>query len=277
MSEKIPLIFFSGGLDSTAMLWMALMDSDVDIVYADGSQGRMKMHAEKLAQAKILDYMETHAEHKVRKQYTIDAIGPRNDNNRLMGAVKLRGPQQPAWFIAAWYLVDPTRHSKVCMGVVRGDSSAHICHLYSQAWLPFLVASKNGVPADMPPLEFPLLEYTKQSFIHGLPEDLQALIWTCETPKYESPNVVACGNCTPCRTLAAAKDEYADPPNRYAQDTTLEFLIDHGSDEEQTTARTELARLRRCQTLASILGRESDVMPTVQPKLRIKLKHPVTQ
>lgn len=200
--SKRPLIFFSGGLDSTALLQHRRIDvGNVDVVYANGGQCPIKAYAEKQAREKIIAYLHKHSPHRVIEQYEVEPIEQLGGiGNGLMTAKSNLWVQPLAWFLAALYTVQTNVHSAVEVGVVLGDQAASTCKDLAQAWNLLGNAAIPGV--GLPSLTYPISHWTKQSVIGSMTKELRELTWTCEAPLWDNNAPVACGTCRPCRTMA---------------------------------------------------------------------------
>lgn len=198
--KKIPLVLFSGGLDSTFMLWRYLQKSAVDVLYINGGQGDMKMHKENTARSDILNALLSHD--PVRTPHKVDKkLQPRNTVN--FGSSTMQFKQTPAWLMGALEVVDPSRHSCVAIGNVMGDEMWGWSENIIGAW-DHLCQLSHDVKV---PLEFPLKCWSKFRILKHLPPSLYKNIWYCEMPKMVDKEdldglkkIVPCGSCGACVT-----------------------------------------------------------------------------
>lgn len=201
MSEKIPLVLFSGGLDSTAMLWKYLQTTPVDVLYADGGQHPLKIKKELECRKRTIDYLNRVMPYKVQTDL-------RTDNNLSFAAGPGNKYSQPmAWMVAALSVLDPTRHKSLSVGYVGDDGGflRYIPNLYS-VWENMQILSKVG---DAVPLIFPVVDNRKVDLLGAIPTELLDSIWVCEMPKTDDNSVVrACKSCTPCKLGAAVLHQF---------------------------------------------------------------------
>jgi 7-cyano-7-deazaguanine synthase in queuosine biosynthesis len=195
MSDKRPLLLFSGGLDSTMMLNLALRETDVDVLSSDCGQHELKLQAEKLARQRIIRWMDVdRAVGDDERRFTV------RDRTNFVGVNFAMAPgmvssQAPAWLFAALHTFDPNRHSEVRIGYVLGDDALAYRHEMQEAWKYLSLLSKR----ETVPLVFPLISYRKSQFLKWLPADLLDLIWVCEIPYWQGTTIVQCGRCNPCQ------------------------------------------------------------------------------
>lgn len=197
--EKIPLILFSGGLDSSFLLSERLKEGNCDVLYVNGPQGQVKADAELEARDKIIDYLHLGRKGRVERR-------PLYDGQSInMVPVEHVAGQILAWFFAAMLEYDHRRHSKVEMAYISGDSANYDLPGVKQAWdILATTIKKQAIP-----LEFPLIYVTKQSIMERIDPELYSMVWVCETPvnyKVEWRDKLAakaCGECIPCLRRAA--------------------------------------------------------------------------
>lgn len=251
MTAKRPLIFFSGGLDSTYLLWHRLNnDGNVDIVYADGNQSSVKRHAELLAREKIIDLIETTAPYRVINRYSIKALGW--EAYEASNPVALKLPQsnlweQPlAWFQQAMQVMDESIHSCVEIGVVLGDQVGRCTYDLSEAWrlLTRAIMPNNYNP---PPLTYPISHMSKMSIMQALPEPILKAIWYCEMPLWKKQKAVACGKCLPCLTHRSLR-QYSKTMYHVSAaglKAVEEFNKDHQESKKDESAQSRAPSARK--------------------------------
>ncbi len=242
---KRPLILFSGGLDSTFLLFDRLKHhGNVDVLYADGGQHIVKIHAEKLAREKIITALEKHTPHRVINRYEVGKIG-HAEADGVLKLPSIHRPQQTSWFLAALFTINPEIHTGVEIGNVLGDDNLGYVADLSKAWHHLMRATRLGCFHYEPPaMRFPIMEFDKSRCWNALPEDVRELVWTCETPKWGPNNeganaAIPCGICVPCRTLvweAEDRNQRVTPLLGYA-DTYHAYMLDMGTKEVKAAAR----------------------------------------
>ena len=248
MADKRPLILFSGGLDSTYLLWDRLKNhkQDVDILYVDGGQSVVKRHAEMEARKKIIEKLTGPTSCSIVQQYVVERISTKTTADLVMCMKGIQRPQQTAWFLAALATVNPFIHSSVEIAYVLGDDNLHHLADLSEAWRLLLRATRHGCYYDSPPsLFFPLLEKTKEMLMQELPPEILELTWTCEAPDWapgadgvNAPQ--ACGQCVPCRTLAWDKESIANPLKHDYTTIHWRYMAERGTDAEKAEAQQHL-------------------------------------
>lgn len=200
---KVPLLLFSGGMDSTYMLACALDDTPVDILYVNSSQGPNKIAAEKLARQAILgEFRRSITDrikqgeknvHYIRKEYEVNL-----PEDFFDGTTPGKTWVQPViWMMAALSKIDPDRHSCLRIGYVSGDSITSQVDNITKAWETLQMFTKIRVV----PIEFPLIRGTKLEIMKQMPVGLLDKVWFCEAPRIsDMADYYQCGHCTPCLT-----------------------------------------------------------------------------
>lgn len=195
MSDR-KLILFSGGLDSTYLLWKALQEGPVDVISVTANQWPKKAAAEEAAREAILNVAERLTDRCVGYNLHVDY---RELFSKHFVAPAFAQPIQ--WIYGALQEVNPARHSVLEIGYVAGDQILSELHNIRQAWLSLQAFSKKGPEV---PIEFPLRFVTKMDIVEDMPVELLELVWYCESPKTQAGllNVatVPCGHCMACYT-----------------------------------------------------------------------------
>jgi 7-cyano-7-deazaguanine synthase in queuosine biosynthesis len=187
---KIPLLLFSGGLDSTYLLWCLLQESPVDVLYLNGGQCPIKMKAEELTRERILSYLTKHRPYQVQCEYTDD-----QPTTFMMGN-QISFSQPVPWLMGALRKVDSKQHSKVCIAYVMNDDIMVHRHDLILAW----DALNRICKTESTPLELTLWNNKKEWFIKDMPVELSQMTWSCEMPRYSKRlRIKACGRCIPCQ------------------------------------------------------------------------------
>lgn len=192
-AQRVPLILFSGGLDSTYLLFEALETTDVDILYVKGPQGDNKITCELNARENILEWLAQNRPFKVRNKDIIDI-----SQATVTQDGKYR--QILPWFFGALTIADSYKHSSVQIAYISSDGSSNHATTIGWAW-DYLGSSTKNKKVD---LAFPLIDVSKQDIMKRMPYELYKKIWVCEIPeKIENdvePTVVwkHCGTCETC-------------------------------------------------------------------------------
>jgi 7-cyano-7-deazaguanine synthase in queuosine biosynthesis len=188
--NRVPLILFSGGLDSSYLLETMLEKSDVDTLYVSGDQHPVKIERELIAREKIIEILEKRTGNRVRIDHkaTIPHFG---------GMTASTFVQPMMWLNGALLVSDHYRHTELLVGYVCGDQiGCKLSHI-EQAWLNIQTISKWGNIG----IRFPLQLTTKQNILERIGSDIVQHIWICETPHKIDGVIKACKECVPCRTI----------------------------------------------------------------------------
>ncbi len=179
----VPLVLFSGGLDSTYLLSVLLKTTDVDVLYVSGPQGKLKETHEIRARKKIVAWLNKNKPYSVRTQHHWELP------NGVPGYAYRFGQVLP-WFYSAMTVADGLKHTVVNIAYVMGDQ---VCqHFAEMTWAWDYM--KEVCMSKPVPLRFPLKDTTKVQILNQLEPELLKLVWFCETPKKNKP----CGECAAC-------------------------------------------------------------------------------
>lgn len=194
---RIPLLLYSGGMDSTLMLALETHDGKkVDTLYVDGSQAVDKIQMEFRARAGAMQALEEHYKKPVvRFSYEHRVIRPVNTNHQGFS-------QLLPWFTAAMDYADPQRHSAVLMGYVAGDQMVSQLHHIEAAWNALFMAISQTIV----PIKFPLKFATKREIYESLTNHYPMLkdhYWYCENPAFKLVDGHATTSLVPCQRCAS--------------------------------------------------------------------------
>ncbi len=194
---RVPLILYSGGMDSTLLLALETQDGKkVDTLYVDGAQAVDKIRMEFKARAGAIDALETKYgatvvrnayEHRIQRPQNIDHLG---------------FSQLLPWFAAAMDHADLNQHSVVLMGYVAGDQMVSQLHNIEAAWNALSLA----VSQEIIPIKFPLKFATKREVyesLHGSFPMLKDHYWYCENPAFKIVDGAATTDLVPCDRCAS--------------------------------------------------------------------------
>jgi 7-cyano-7-deazaguanine synthase in queuosine biosynthesis len=180
-NNRVPLILFSGGLDSTYLLQTKLAQGDVEVLYVKGVLHHNKMKMEKKRRTKIIEILEKQTGNKVRREHTIDLgimpFGNMEDQSFT---------QPPMWIMGALMVSDSRKHSELLIGYVSGDQiMPQLSHIQA-AWEQLQYVSKMH---DNVRVDFPLRFDTKHHILERINPEIMRQVWWCETPdmKYHFP------------------------------------------------------------------------------------------
>lgn len=193
----IPLVLFSGGLDSTYLVSTLLMNGPVDVLYVNGGQHSEKIKKEIEARDKLIALMNQIYPYKIQGQYEIlDTVYKHDGENK-------KWIQPNAWMQGAYRVLKPGRHGSVKIAYVRDDGAAFGRKLPTMEtqWEATL---SLGYAGDHVPLEFPVIHMSKLEILEEIDKRLLEHIWVCEKPE----NGKSCGKCVPCDTIDTALYRY---------------------------------------------------------------------
>lgn len=194
--SKRPLVLFSGGVDSTFLLYSHMVAfRSVDVLYVDGGQGPVKIRCEKKARQEILTWLRENASawHVLERPDPLSKVNFCN-----MPSATWR--QLVPWIIGAIEATDPEKHSSVEVGYLCTDSNAQVFDKVIETWNLLWSICRKG---EVVPLVFPLRLQYKSSVMKEMPKELYDLTWVCELPKLSDSGTgeyIHCGSCSACET-----------------------------------------------------------------------------
>jgi 7-cyano-7-deazaguanine synthase in queuosine biosynthesis len=188
-NTRVPLILFSGGLDSTYLVSEALKTSDVHVMYVVGPQDPIKVTKELEARENIKRYLVDNREFKILHDYTyVD-----NTNTTIQDSKYV---QVLSWINAAMRICDAGIHSSVQIGYVDGGGIQYYIPELVQCWDCLSKVVKRS-PVE---LLFPLATTPKNFILKKMEKELYNLTWVCEYPYPSNDVYEPCTYCDPCVT-----------------------------------------------------------------------------
>lgn len=203
-TKKVPLLLFSGGLDSTYMLQTYLEKGDVEVLYVTASQGDEKVAKELEAREKIILVLQDITGNRVRRTHHVE-MGRIFD-----GGVADKGfLQAPAWIVGALQVSDHNVHSELAIGYVAGDQIACKIPYIQNVWDNIQTFVKHGSI----PVVFPLQLLRKLHILDNIYPEIVQHVWVCEMPLWwkdgkeilhgrAGGQLKSCGKCDACITQA---------------------------------------------------------------------------
>lgn len=203
MSKKVGVLF-SGGLDSTYLIWKNLKDgNEVFPIYVEIGNNIDKTIIEK-------NRIEL-----LHKKFKTEFNGDGSNNKGTIHDVKylmkihinslgggLRFTQMPVWIMIAIYSAG-SNLDEFQIGYVMNDDAISYLTEFKKIY-----KSYEYICDDMIPLTFPLIKYNKDFIVSRLPKDYIELTVSCEIPKNvvndSSLGVVnyePCGDCPACKKI----------------------------------------------------------------------------
>lgn len=213
MSDKHPLIVFSGGMDSSFMLYQALLEGDVHTCYFRGAQGPDKVTAELAARQRLIKIATALTGNKVLSDTlinigfirtditTYDSDGGPHRKTEFGHFPDSAWKQAPQWMFGVALTANGRIHSEVRMGYVMFDDiNEHLIDM-SNAWYYTNRFSKHQQIS----LTFPLSKTSKDTILNDMPPELLQNVWICELPaKNRKGQFVPCNWCPACCTILQA-------------------------------------------------------------------------
>lgn len=184
MASTLKNVLWSGGLDSTYLIYKLLQDGyKVNAYYIEIKNNPTKVITELNAIKKMLPlFNKFNFEYKgILTSFALNTDG-----------LTPQGMQQsPIWLLSAYFLNDP-----VCIGYVMNDDSISYIADYLKIAESLSLLRYNAIQ-----LEFPLIKTKKEDIIRLLPKEYLAVVVSCENPK---TNGSKCKKCSACVRHAAA-------------------------------------------------------------------------
>lgn len=187
------LCLFSGGLDSTGVLYRLLTDEqyakyDIQVHHINLVNVEQRHIAEARAVAECIHWFNNNCEKSFK--YTANTI-----EYTWLKSVPLDA--EVSNFMAG-IIINNTRenYKYIAFGKTKNDSNRSITSL-SDDLLEATIKKETDVKKV-----YPVEDMTKGEIYHYLPEELRKLTWSCRKPKYEKGNPIACTRCTPCKDIA---------------------------------------------------------------------------
>lgn len=204
---KVPLILFSGGLDSSYLLQYEMEKGPVDVLYVSAHQHGNKVKEEFHVRKKIIHDLTRLTGNYVRNEYHVEMVSYVKRGEESSWAFQ----QVHHWLLGALQVIDDKIHSSLLIAYVAGDQIVYHQEEIRKAWDALCQFSKTG---DLVPLGFPLIYHTKREIFDKIAGSVYFRHWHCETPPYrgDDPNGPSprsmvhtrepCGKCVPCITHA---------------------------------------------------------------------------
>jgi hypothetical protein len=208
MNKNIAILF-SGGLDSTYLMWKALKDGHkVYPIYISIKNNENKVLVEKQQCKLLIDKFneEFNEDIKLNESASIEV---HNSNNIAFA--------QPFLWSTLVNLGLDGNPSEIQMGYVYGDAVI--------AYIPEIKKTYNSAKPFIryqPKLTFPITKTTKDDIVNELPEQYRKLVVSCENPILKNYSITnketgfkyrffePCGNCEVCRKIIDNNYYYCD-------------------------------------------------------------------
>lgn len=182
------LVAWSGGLDSTYLIWKAIqLGIKVDAAYFELVNNATKVKREQMAIGALLPYFNQNPNFKFLGTTVKFEIG--NDHEVVGSYLQ----QVPIWLSSIVYSYNE-KHNKIALGYVTGDDDI--------SYLPeiqgiYAAVSKMFRTDKIPELVIPLRKISKWVELQELPHDIINSVTFCEEVLADGED--NCGKCAPCR------------------------------------------------------------------------------
>ncbi len=186
----IKQVLWSGGLDSTYLIWKLLSDGyKVEAYYVEIANNPEKIAREKAAIDKLLPLL---------KKYYFEYKGVLSTTSieHIANLTIVSLPQCITWIYAAQFLAGP-----VSIGYVMNDDAI--------SYLDDIRTLNTGFAAFRPSplvLEFPLIKLKKEEIIRFMPKDLLKEVTWCESSNAKQKSKF-CKTCHSCRRYRDAAEK----------------------------------------------------------------------
>jgi len=187
--EKRPLVLWSGGFDSTALVISLLHDGDIDVLYVSLDNNSAPQKYEKKAIKKLKRII-------VNAKLKGSII---NEHAFGYGYIDVRDNMysQPAlWVHAAAFVADSEIHSTVEIAYIKHDDAWHFKTEIQDAYAALTKLICFGITV---PLSFPFEWRTKASLLEDL-QDVSQCDKILKAVRYcEGREAAPCGECASCK------------------------------------------------------------------------------
>jgi 7-cyano-7-deazaguanine synthase in queuosine biosynthesis len=196
-NKKTILLMFSGGLDSTGVLYKLLTEKeyeeyDIHVHHIQLKNRENRNRAESIAIENIKKYLKTNNFREFK--YSETEFKFPDIDKRYFYDVDIYN------FIAGNLCWQMSYIEKVAIGRIATD-------ITNNPMTPRRMTSDNIFSAytKIEKKFYPLNSFTKQQIVNFLPSDLTKLTWSCRTPIYIKGIPTKCETCMTCRELKKVK------------------------------------------------------------------------
>jgi 7-cyano-7-deazaguanine synthase in queuosine biosynthesis len=267
MEEKIVGVLFSGGLDSTYLVWKNLeMGNKVVPIYVEVENNKDKTTLEKnRIEALWKLFNEAYGHKIVPITYSVKVSIDPNDN--------LAFRQVPLWLLS---LLFSQNHgvSELQIGYVGGDDAIGHLDDIQKVYKSYNALNKK----QLKKLIFPLKKSHKFDLFEELPTQYKELIVSCEAPHIENENsevidYTPCGNCVPCIKIMETNNFGAGLHDKYRKavvERAFNIIREHHDDNiiieiDEETETERITRPYRCFLKAVESAHQLEIPFTAMP------------
>lgn len=218
---KKVIVLFSGGLDSTYLLWKNLEDgNEVQPVYISIKNNYNKVKVEKQQTKKLYSKFHEKYGDKIKRVENI------LDFELITTNYSVNLAQIPIWISGILYY-QSKRYDEIQIGYVMNDDAVSYIDVFKKIY-----ESYSEILNEKIPIHFPLVKYSKVNIINNLPEEYHELITACENPrilneKYlEDIEYKPCGYCDACDGIIKSNNFGKGLNNDYYEIKKRDVLAD---------------------------------------------------
>lgn len=189
------LVMLSGGIDSTAALWLVLNKPKeygevlVHHVHIQNVEARWKAEAD--AVKAVLTYMRENA--PAAFSYTESSMNTPHFGRHFLYDTEVTG------FITGYMTSRDPRITKVVFGATGSDFARGVSVAVARGKALHNAFHEGEGDHSATVKEYPLKDMSKEEVYKTLPPDLAKLTWSCRTPHYADGKAIECGRCRTCR------------------------------------------------------------------------------
>ena len=192
------LVPFSGGLDSTYLVYKLLRDGHtVDLMYIEILNNKNKTQAEFAVRELLIDEFKKEFPERVNVIYNHNSI-------EVSRRTSTECTQAVIWLSIVIMTLRNERgyfYDAIAFGYVQGDTMLSFIDDMQESYAALCKFENLKYGERYPVLEFPIKKLCKRDMFDGLSNRYTSLIWSCEEPHMSEDGVVTrCGDCNPCNT-----------------------------------------------------------------------------
>lgn len=198
IDDKTAIVAFSGGLDSTYLVWKLLQERNVTVVYYLAGQGGVKIMMELGTIHRMVDILNGMSRRGEIKGFVNNVLVIRTHHWACVNHVPENSCQVQAlnWVTGFIPYLSPRYHSyNVAYGADDIQKHPELTE-YTEAFFEHMQNAYNSLieisaefrlvkdrrDRHVPPMLFPLRNTTKAQMLKELPGELVHLYWKCEAP-----------------------------------------------------------------------------------------------
>lgn len=181
-------ILFTGGLDSTYLVYKNLMEGNIVYLYyieIENNKNKTKLELKNIE--RIYKIFEEQFPGKIYESRTIFKILTW-ENNYNFALI-----QPPIWVLGISFIQNKN-FDEIQIGYVSNDCA--ISYINDILKLYNSYSPLNDNEKSMIPLTFPLMKYSKEEIMNSLPKIYSKNVYSCEGPSME---YIPCGSCVTCK------------------------------------------------------------------------------